>query len=216
MGRGPLTGPAGLREPGAGRQRPGPRELFLAGPSLGAHLLRALPERRPAPQPFSPEGGPCGWSLCLETAFPGPGPQDRPRSAGAGRSAPFLLPQQQLLPLGGGRASYRPGAKAQTRGLGGGVRFPPESDCPEMSSALPRPSRGQNTGPGRSLLRARGAGLWKASSRPVPGSATRRDGGILPIQVEPDLWPVPGPLVKPPQVGTSACLPYRGALPPAR
>ena len=37
----------------------------------------------------------------------------------------------------------------------------PGSDCPEMSSALPRPSPGQNTGPGRSLLRGRGAGRMR-------------------------------------------------------
>lgn len=100
------------------------------------------------------------------------------------------------------------------------MRSLPGLDCPEMS--LPFPALAQAKIPGLAAPFSAGGGrsghcqLWKAGSRPIPGSATRRDGGILLVQVEPDLRPVPGPLVEPPQAGTSVYLPYRGAIPPAR
>ena len=56
----------------------------------------------------------------------------------------------------------------------------PAPPCPRPKyRAWPLPSQ-PRAGGGRCLL-------WKASSGPVPGSARKRGGGILTIQVEPDL-----------------------------
>lgn len=79
------------------------------------------------------------------------------------------------------------------------MRFPPESDFPERPSG-PALAELKHLGLAAPFSE-RGGGALKASSRPVAWVSYKEDGGILPIQVEPDLWPVPGPLVKPPQVG---------------
>lgn len=77
-----------------------------------------------------------------------------------------MLPRLQLLLLGGGRGSDRVGTKAQGGVLREGMLSLPESDCPEMSSALPLPGPGRNTAPLAAFLPAAGTGsarclLWK-------------------------------------------------------
>nr|XP_025142833.1 uncharacterized protein LOC102407694 isoform X12 [Bubalus bubalis] len=69
---------------------------------------------------------------------------------------------------------------------------------------------GRRAGPPRASPTRRGRGLEEHAEREAqPPAATGAS------QVEPDLWPVPGPLVEPLQAGTSVYLPYRGAIPPA-
>lgn len=179
LGRGPLTGLAGLREPGAGRRS---RGIFLAGCPGGSAPLRALPERRPAfLWPFSPEGGPCRWSLYTPTSLPRTRTQDRPGPPARSVLHRFFFPQQQLLPWWG-KGAVQARCRKQTKGLEGACSSP-GSDCPGLSSACPALAEAKTPEPGRSFSERRGAGLWRASSQPVPGSATRRDGGICPSRL---------------------------------
>lgn len=156
-------------------------------------------------------GGACAWKQPSQD----PGPRDSPRSAGAGGLHFFFFPGGSYCRLVGEGPVTGQVPRLRLRGLEEACG--PSQDRTVQKCLLPCPALAQAKIPGLAAPFSAGGGRGgRASSRPVPGSATRRDGGILPIQVEPDLWPVPGPLVEPLQAGTSVYLPYRGAIPPAR
>lgn len=88
------------------------------------------------------------------------------------------------------------------------MRFPRNRTF--QKGLLPCPSRAKT--PGHALSAERKGGL-KATAASTWVSYKEGWGGILLIQVVLTCGLSLALLVKPPQVGTSACLPYRGAPP---
>ena len=192
----------------SGRPFPGGSPPGTPGKAARSSALRSRAGR---------EGGACAWNQPSRD----PGPPGGPRSAGAGVCAFPGSSHCRLVgegPATGQVPRLRLGGLEEACG--------PSQNRTVQKCLLPCPALAQAKIPGLAAPFSAGGGrrghcqLWKAGSRPIPGSATRRDGGILLVQIEPDLWPAPGPLVEPPQAGTteepSAYLPYRGTIPPAR